>query len=110
MRFVIYETVESVCQQQSPVAINYLPKFQAGFTEKLKKTPTPVSFEGFEPCLSHLREGPNYYPELEDSDLILDFESVRQWAPKYSMNLPNGSPNLVRQKNPAFGAHLYSLL
>lgn len=67
-------------------------------------------FEGFEPCLSHLPEGPNCYSEPEHSDLILDFESVRQWAPKYSLNLPNGSPSLVRQKNLAFGPHLQSIL
>ena len=106
MRFVIYQTVDSLCQKQSPVAANYLPKFQAGFTEEPKKPPVSVPFEVFEPCLSHLLEGPNYYPEQEHSDLILDFESVRQWAPKYSLNLPNGSPSLVRQKNPAFEAHL----
>ena len=41
MQFVIYQTVESIYQQQSPGAINYLPRFQAGFTEESKK-PQPL--------------------------------------------------------------------
>lgn len=38
MQFVIYQPMVSICEQQSPVAISYLPKFQAGFTEESKQT------------------------------------------------------------------------
>lgn len=49
-----------------------------------------MSCHDFAPCLSQLPEGPNYYPEREHSGLNQDFESVRQQAPKYSLNLLNG--------------------
>lgn len=50
----------------------------------------PVPFAGFEPYAYLLLNGPNYYPKIEHSVLILDFKSVKKKKKrphKHSLNL-----------------------